>query len=308
MRRPTNEAAAGRNAAAQEAAGDWLVMLDDDSHPTDWRFLEVLADLEDDIAAVGANIRLPTGCREAGGLPEVFIGCGVAIRREAFLEVGGYDPAFHYYAEEYDLAARLLLRGWRVVHDCRFSVRHHKTASGRDLNRITQRLVRNNGWVAQRYAPEAARVEALHEVIARYAAMAVNESAGPGFVAGMTELMASLVAQPRAAMDPATFDRFTGLQAAREGLWADADIRAAASVSVVDAGKNAWVVRQALHELGKRILADEREAEALVIGTLSPGPMMDAIERRQESGRPVVMPWTPRGFTSLCSVLNSASG
>jgi GT2 family glycosyltransferase len=297
VRRSRNEAAAGRNAGAAAALGKWIVMLDDDSHPIDWGFLDAIADAEPDVAAIGAEIRLPDGRREAGGLPEVFIGCGVAIRRDAFLDAGGYDPTFHYYAEEYDLAAKLLLRGWRIVHDFRFRVLHEKTAAGRDLSLITQRLVRNNGWVAQRYAPESCRIRELHEVMARYARMAMTESAGAGFAQGMSELLETIDDQPRAAMDRATFNRFTGLAAAREGLWANEELRQAASVAVVDDGKNPWAVRQALRELGKRIVSDQRDAEALVIGTLSPGPMLDAADGRASGTRRAVMPWMPRFWT-----------
>ena len=126
IRRCTNDGAAARNLAANLARGQWLAMLDDDSHPLDCGHLHALAGVPAEVAAIGADIRLPDGSREAGGLPEVFIGCGVAIRRDAFLDAGGYDPSFHYYAEEYDLCAKLILRGGRIIHDSSFRVLHEK--------------------------------------------------------------------------------------------------------------------------------------------------------------------------------------
>ena len=98
FRMASNQGAAVRNFAAEQAQGDWLIMLDDDSYPLDANFTHVLNEAPQDIAAIGADIVLPNGRREAGGLPEVFVGCGAAIRRQAFLDTGGYDPTFGYYA------------------------------------------------------------------------------------------------------------------------------------------------------------------------------------------------------------------
>ena len=293
IRLRANEGAAARNRAARRAAGEWLVMLDDDSFPLDTAFLEVLATLPGDVAALGADITLPDGRREDGGLPEVFVGCGAAVRRGAFLDAGGYDPAFGFYAEEYDLCAKLLLAGHRVVHDGRFRVRHAKVGAGRDPNLILQRLVRNNGWIAQRFAPPDRRLEQLGHTILRYSRIAIRERAAAGFARGMTELLGTLERQPASPMDEPLFDRFTGLAAVREILAGEPVLRGPAAVCVVDEGKNAWVVRQVLAELGARVVEDETRADVLVIGTLSPGPMMDAWERRRGGSRPVVRPWTP---------------
>lgn len=295
VRRPTNEAAAGRNAGAAAAAGEWLIMLDDDSHPTDCEFIEALTEADDDVAAVGADIRLASGGREAGGLPEVFIGCGVAIRRKAFLDAGGYDPAFHYYAEEYDLAAKLLLGGGRIAHDARFRVRHEKSARGRDMDRITRLLVRNNGWVAQRYAPDDRREDELREVIGRYGRMAVNEAAAAGYVHGLNELFDTLDCQPRRPMPRALFDRFTGLAHARRTLAADPRLARAATAAIIHEGKNAWAIRQALQERGVRVIEQQDEADALVIGTLSPGSLEDAWDRSHDDDGRVVRPHDPFG-------------
>ncbi len=192
IRLSENEAAASRNIAARESDCEWLVMLDDDSHPVDSGFIDVLAGAAPEVAAVGADIRLPDGSREAGGLPEVFVGCGVAIRRGPFLEVGGvggYDAAFHFYAEEYDLAARLIMAGHVIVHDGRFRVRHSKVTAGRDMDLILRRLVRNNGWVAQRYAPPGEREREMGRLLNRYGDIAIRESAAVGFARGRRGLV-----------------------------------------------------------------------------------------------------------------------
>jgi len=294
MRLETNEGAAARNLGAQSATGDWIIMLDDDSHPLDAAFIDVLREADDDIAAIGADIVLPSGERESGGLPEVFVGCGVAIRREAFLAVGGYDGSFGYYAEEYDLCAKLILNGWRIVHDQCFRVRHEKVTAGRDMNVILQRLVRNNAWVAQRYAPIERREAELNEVISRYARISVKEQAACGFARGMDELLTTLDQQPQHHLSIEQFDRFTGLSHVRATLRESGEVWSGRPVAIVDEGKNAWAVRQALMELGASITS-ESEAELLVIGTLSPGPMLDARDRRLASSKTVIFPWLPSG-------------
>ncbi len=295
IRLSENEAAASRNIAARESDCEWLVMLDDDSHPVDSGFIEILAGAAPEVAAVGADIRLPDGSREAGGLPEVFVGCGVAIRRGAFCEVGGYDPAFHFYAEEYDLAARLIIAGHVIEHDGRFRVRHSKVTAGRDMDLILRRLVRNNGWIAGRYAPRDELAGQLIEVIDRYGELARRENAVDGYLKGLGDLLATIDRQPRRPMTPAHFDRFTGLAHVRQALGASTVLTSPETrVAIIEAGKNAWVVRRVLGELGCEIVSDEREAEALVIGTLSPGPMLDACDRHRGSAQPVIAPWILR--------------
>jgi GT2 family glycosyltransferase len=297
LRRDTNEAAAGRNAGVAEARGTWVVMLDDDSWPVDVEFLSRLDETPDDVAAVGAEIVLPDGRREAGGLPEVFVGCGVAIRRDAYLDAGGYDPSFGYYVEEYDLSARLLAAGWRIVHDRRFRVRHEKVADGRDMNLILERLVRNNAWVAQRYAPDDRREAELAEVLERYRGIATKEAALDGYRRGLGQLEATLAEQPRQPLDEGTYDRFTGLAAVQRTLEStEVDVRGR-GVAVVDRGKNAWAVAWALAWHGAVRVHHARDADLLAIGTLSPGPMWDAWERRRERGEPVIASWIPYGAT-----------
>jgi GT2 family glycosyltransferase len=304
LKRETNEGAAARNHGALHAdpASAWIVMLDDDSYPTDTAFIESLHAAPADVAAISADIHLcdrqgRPAQRESGGLPEVFIGCGVALRREAFLSLGGYDSAFNYYAEEYDLAARFLLSGMRVVFDHDFSVIHAKDSRGRDMNTILGRLVRNNGWVAQRYAPHEQRLSELREARSRYRRIALKEHAVAGFGRGLSELRRTLRSQRRTPMSDPLWDRFTGLAQARATLqeaWSQRPFRNAA---IVDEGKNAWVVSRALSELGVRLSGEGEEAETLVIGTMSPGPMLDAWERRSHvrfpAGRRVLMPWIP---------------
>ena len=238
LMRDTNEGAAARNAGANasDPSCEWIVMLDDDSHPMHAGHLAALRDAPRDVAAVQAEIFLPLALpsppsptgemspkategalirRESGGLPEVFIGCGVAIRRAAFLAAGGYDPTFNYYVEEYDLAAKLMLAGYRISFDRRFQVLHEKTQAGRDMDLILRRLVRNNSWVMRRYAPRAVRPTEVCRTLARYGRIAIKEHAELGYAHGLLDLARTYLRQPHCEWPLEIWDRFTGKAAAR---------------------------------------------------------------------------------------------
>jgi len=307
--RPTNEGAAARNHAvrAADASRRWVVMLDDDSHPLPDRtptagprvpgFPQRLEARPDDVFAVMADIHLGeakdgASKRERGGLPEVFVGCGVAIRRDAFERAGGYDPSFGFYAEEYDLAAKLISDGGRIEFDPNWRVVHHKSDSGRDMNLIVERLVRNTAWVMQRYAPESDREAEIARVVERCEFIAGKEDAAAGFERGMAELTRTIGAQERRPMDRGCWDRFTGRAAVHEALAFAFAGEGPAEVSVMLEGKNAFVIADALRERGVEVHRGvARPGVPIVLGTMSPGPMVDGLELFEPLGRHVVAPW-----------------
>lgn len=290
IRLPTNIGTAARNVGARHARHDWLVMLDDDSHPLDAGVLDAIADAGPRVGAIAGDIVLPDGSRERGGLPEVFVGCGAAIRRDLFLSLGGYDESFGYYAEEYDLCARLIAGGHRVAFDPRLRVLHRKVSTGRDFATILHRLVRNNGWVLARHAPDAEREPSLDAMLGRYARIAESEGVTDAFASAQAELRRTIGVQPRAPLSGAHWDRFTGLAAACEALERSVP-EAARTAAIIEPGKNESQVREAIARLGLIIVGDADRADVRIIGTLSPGPMLDAA--RTHAGDPrVIAPWS----------------
>jgi GT2 family glycosyltransferase len=65
-------------------------------------------------------------------VPEIFGGCGggVAFRRTAWDEAGGFDERLFMYLEDVDLAWRLQLLGWRAVFAPEARLYHHLSATG----------------------------------------------------------------------------------------------------------------------------------------------------------------------------------
>lgn len=300
IRLQKNHGAAARNIAAMvsDPACDWLVMLDDDSAPLNAGHLAALRDAAPGTGAVAAEILLesPAGARvrmrESGGLPEVFIGCGVAVRRSLYLELGGYDPLFGYYAEEYDLAARMLLAGYSVALDRRFLVEHRKVAAGRDMDLIFGRLMRNNGWVMQRYAPARRRIGELSHIIERYTTIARKEWAERGAALGRAELARTLCEQRRSPLPGDLWRRFTGEAEAMRSLSAAYQHRPFRTAAIVHEGKNANIIRRALGDIGVREVSADAAPEVQIIGTLSPGPLLDAWDtQRTLPGLRLISPW-----------------
>ncbi len=273
-----NAGAAARNTAAMRAAGEWLVMLDDDSHPTAGDFAALAQTAPDDLAAIGGEILLPSGAHESGGLPEVIIGCGCIIRRHAFLAVGGYDPSFEYYAEEYDLCAKLIAAGHRITHARAVRFEHRKVNSGRSFDRILARLVRNNGWVIARYAPDHLRDDALRAMLDRYRTIAHRERAQAGYNDGIDELTSTIDNQPHIPLSTEHWERFTGLAACRAHLIPLIKQHSAKRIALVARGKGDDLIEQVIRESGAEFVANKLDADLRIAGSLSPGPMLDAIE------------------------------
>jgi N-acetylglucosaminyl-diphospho-decaprenol L-rhamnosyltransferase len=68
-----------------------------------------------------------------GGATEVdwVSGACVAIRKEAFDSVGGFDEGYFMYVEDVDLCWRLRRAGWRIVYEPRSTVTHVQGVSTR---------------------------------------------------------------------------------------------------------------------------------------------------------------------------------
>jgi Glycosyl transferase family 2 len=133
IRRPENGGeAAAKNAAAREASGDFIVILDADDIflPTRLEALgELAAERPDlDILTTDAFLELEgrrvRRCYEAdwpfetddqrrGILERNFIFGLAAVRREAFLRVGGFDEAIRW-TTDWDCWIRMIMRGSRA--------------------------------------------------------------------------------------------------------------------------------------------------------------------------------------------------
>ena len=131
---------AARNLGIVEAAGDVIAFIDDDAVPEpQWLRHLVAPAAQSDVAAMGGYVRGRNGISfqwkarsldRFGEAHEVILdndqptilnppkgraikteGTNMAFRRDVLIELGGFDPAFHYFLDETDLNMRLAQAG-----------------------------------------------------------------------------------------------------------------------------------------------------------------------------------------------------
>ena len=176
--------AAGCNAGARVATGDLLVMLNNDTeaepgwlaalvemaaaHPKAGAIASkmLLFDRRDTLHNAG-DVMGVDGIPRNRGVWEVdrgqydadltiFGGCGggVAYRREAWEQAGGFDERLFMYLEDVDLAWRLQLLGWEAVFAPAARLYHHLSATGG--GKLASFYVgRNTIWVIAKDMPGA---------------------------------------------------------------------------------------------------------------------------------------------------------
>lgn len=77
----------------------------------------------------------------AGERPEWVNGAFLLLRREAFAQLGGFDPGYRMYCEDVDLCLRLQLAGWSMAAG-ELSVEHQ-------AQRASHRRLRHLSWHVQ---------------------------------------------------------------------------------------------------------------------------------------------------------------
>ncbi len=138
---------AARNRGAQEASGEILAYTDDDCMPDeDWLYHLVETFIRGGTAMVGGP-NLPPPARNsveaavaaAPGAPthvllsdqeaEHVPGCNMAVTREAFLQVGGFDPVYRKAGDDVDFCWRILEQGLKIGFDPSAIVWHHRRST-----------------------------------------------------------------------------------------------------------------------------------------------------------------------------------
>lgn len=137
---------AARNAGAEAATGRIVAFTDDDCEPDkDWLAGLARAFAKGWDAAGGPNLPPPPRSEAeavvaaAPGAPshvmlddeeaEHLPGCNIAVRRDAYFKIGGFDPQFRTAGDDVDFCWRLREKGYRLGFSPTAFVWHHRRPS-----------------------------------------------------------------------------------------------------------------------------------------------------------------------------------
>ncbi|HVT87481.1 MAG TPA: glycosyltransferase [Tepidisphaeraceae bacterium] len=230
-----------KNLAIEEAKGEYIVFLDDDSYPLPGSIERMISHFRNNetLGAAIFTVTLPDGSHECCAYPDVFIGCGTGFRRQALAEVGGLPTDFFMAAEEYDLSLRLLDAGWDIRSFNDLHVIHMKTPASRSPWRLMRLDTRNNFLIATRYFPPECTSIFTWDWMVRYYRIAAKRNQRTAFVAGLGQGMMRMFRKGhRKPVSDDTFDRFARVTQIQEELQAATDQLGLKSVLFIDYGKN----------------------------------------------------------------------
>jgi hypothetical protein len=162
---------------------------------------------------------------EAYGRPrEVFGVCGAAclLRREPFVELGGYDESYFSFYEDVDLNVRARIAGWRFAYEPAATVWHLGNASwlaeAERPSAWNARLVARNRIATQAKFMPAAALPRIAAVEAGSLARAAGQGRLRATLRGKLEGLARL---PKSLRDRRRLRRSGDLDRARRWLGAD---------------------------------------------------------------------------------------
>ncbi|MEA2178992.1 MAG: hypothetical protein QOG77_2289 [Solirubrobacteraceae bacterium] len=183
-RLPRPHGAAARNAGVERLDTPYVAFSDDDSW---WapgalrRAVEVL-EVHPRVAVLAARVlvgeeeRLDPTCAAMASSPLAgapggpgravlgFVACGAVVRREAFLEIGGFDGRYGVGGEEMRLAVQLASAGWELRYVPDVVAHHHPgTASPRPGRRA--RALRNDLWTTWSSRPRRTAIRATARLV-----------------------------------------------------------------------------------------------------------------------------------------------
>ena len=165
------------NRAARAARGEILVFLNDDCEPLEDRWLgELIAHAQrSNVGAVGARLLYPTGAVQHAGVAigimdgaghphrgtfddnfwpwslhtrnvSAVTGACLAMRREIFQELGGFDPCFPNNYNDIDLCLRARRQGYQVIYEPAALLRHQESKTRTRGVAWTERALWQERW------------------------------------------------------------------------------------------------------------------------------------------------------------------
>ena len=322
--RPTNEGVWSRSYAFGAARGEYLVLLDDDSHPVGDAVTRSLAflDAHPECAAVVGRALLPNGASEACAMPSVLLSCAVCVRASAIREVGGFRREFYRKAGEYDLSFRIWNAGYSVERFEDILYRHDKVTTGRSASLAHRMDLRNNLILAERYLPKGIRAEYRRDWTQRYVALARHAGCAGAARLALLEAGGWRVREAvtgRQTLSDHAVEWIFGIGQQGEAISAWSKARGVRRVAIADLGKNLYATHRGCAKAGLDVVAvaDNHPAfaglrprgvpilpdagalalrpDGVVISNVNPA-QVDAVEQRirDRFDGPVLRLWEPK--------------
>jgi GT2 family glycosyltransferase len=218
---PRNLGAVARNVGVRAARSPYVAFSDDDSwwaagaleraaalldgHPrlglVAARTLVGPEEQVDPVTTLMADSPLPPAAGAPGPSVLGFLACAVVLRRDAFLQAGGFSPVLFHRGEETLLAYDLAAAGWQLCYQAEVVAHHHPSVNRSDRSGVQRRnavltaWMRRPLWVATLAAARLAR-ESLRDPAAR-AALAGVVARLPSALRRRTRLPADVERQVR---------------------------------------------------------------------------------------------------------------
>jgi len=160
---PDNRGIGGCAAGFERARGDYILVLDDDSYPRDSTTLDRLIQHLDSLPETGVVACRIENCngkristwhlpdKDEQGRSMAFVGCGFAIRRHLFEEIGWYAEHFFLYQNDIDVAFQVYLKGFTIIYDPACRVVHRVAPANRCRKRQVFYATRNSLWLIRAY-------------------------------------------------------------------------------------------------------------------------------------------------------------
>ena len=157
----------GWNCIYEKAQGDWVLSLDDDSHPV----IETLGPIAEAIhsgcsaAAIACSMRKDSehlSGKDESLVPGYgFSSAGVFLNKKALNALGGYDPELFMFMNDLDWAARALATGWEILRCDSATVIHRATPLQRSRARHAYYYCRNTLLWILYYVPAPLQAQYL---------------------------------------------------------------------------------------------------------------------------------------------------
>jgi GT2 family glycosyltransferase len=179
-----NAGSAARNVGVARATTPFVALCDDDSWWTPGSLAAAVEHLQraprlglvaarvlvgderllEPASAAMARSPLPGGLPLPGVPVLGFVACGAVVRRDAYLEAGGFHPRFQVGGEEQLLAIDLAERGWALRYCDDVSALHHPSPA-RDREARRRCVIRNALWTAWLRRPAGSAAAATRRAL-----------------------------------------------------------------------------------------------------------------------------------------------